>query len=186
MRANSGFTLLELMITVVILSIVVTIAVPSFLSLLQTNRLSGQVNQFVGAIHAARTEAIKMNRNVVFCHSSDGVACSPAPATGWEGWLIALAAPGAGGGAVANSIMASGFVLSNNIVIRTNNSIATNNSEIRFSPQGLVRTRTGTPLNGVIRICATNTPNNNARDMLIRSGGHIAVNQLSSAACAAP
>lgn len=186
MRGNSGFTLLELMITVIILSIVVTIAVPSFLSLLQTNRLAGQVNQLVGAIHAARTEAIKMNRNVVFCHSSDGAVCSAAPASGWEGWLIALAAPGATGGAVADSVMASGYVLSNNIVIHASSNITTNSSEMRFSPQGLVRSRTGVPLNGVIRVCATNTPNNNARDMLIRSGGHLSVNALASAACAAP
>lgn len=186
MRGNNGFTLLELMITVIILSIVVTIAVPSFLSLLQTNRLAGQVNQLVGAIHAARTEAIKMNRNVVFCHSSDGVACSAAPATGWDGWLIALAAPGAGGGAVADSVMATGYLLSSNLVIRANNTITSNNSEIRFSPQGLARNRTGIPLNGVIRVCAANMPNNNARDMLIRSGGHLSVNSLTSAACAAP
>ncbi|MFT5545135.1 Tfp pilus assembly protein FimT/FimU, partial [Rheinheimera aquimaris] len=42
---SAGFTLVELMVTVVVLSIVMLVAVPSFNSLVQGNRLTGQVNQ---------------------------------------------------------------------------------------------------------------------------------------------
>lgn len=191
MRGNTGFTLVELMITVIVLGIVATIAVPSFISLLQANQLSGQVNQLVGALNAARTEAIKLNRNVVLCHSSDGAACSAPPAGGWQGWLIGIAParPQTGipqTGIVADTAIASGFLLSNKLVLRTSSSITGTNSEIRFSPQGLVRTTAGAPLNGTLRVCLNSAANNNARDLIVRSGGHIAVNTLASSTCAAP
>ncbi len=186
MRRSAGFTLIELMITVIVLSIVVTIAVPSFISLLQSNQLTGQVNQLVGALNAARTEAIKMNQHVVLCHSTDGLSCSAPSANGWQGWLIGLAPPRPQTGIVANSVMASGYRLSDKLILHTGNSISATNSEIRFSPQGLIRTTAGAPLNGVVRICLTGAKNNNARDVVIRSGGHIAINSQTSAACTAP
>lgn len=187
MRRPAGFTLIELMITVIVLGIVASIAVPSFISLLQTNQLSGQVNQFVGALNAARTEAIKLNRNVVLCHSSDGATCSAPSNEGWAGWLIGIAPARPQTGIVADTVMASGFLLSNRLTVNTSESIADSNSEIRFSPQGLVRTTAGVPLNGALRVCLSETSiENNARDVIIRSGGHIAVNALASNDCAAP
>ncbi|MDP4945780.1 MAG: GspH/FimT family pseudopilin, partial [Alishewanella sp.] len=105
MRRNAGFTLIELMITVVVLGIVATIAVPSFISLVQSNQLTGQINQLVGALSAARTEAIKMNQNVVFCHSSDGATCSDIDDGAWQGWLIGLAPTDQSAGIVAGSMM---------------------------------------------------------------------------------
>lgn len=187
MRGKAGFTLVELMITVIVLGIVATIAVPSFMALLQANQLSGQVNQLVGALNAARTEAIKLNRNVVLCHSNDGAACSAPPTGGWQGWLIGIAPPRPQTGIVADTVMASGFLLSNKLVLHTSNSISGTHSEIRFSPQGLVRTTAGAPLNGTLRVCLHSAAaNNNARDVVVRSGGHIAVNTLASSPCAAP
>jgi type IV fimbrial biogenesis protein FimT len=63
----TGFTLLELMVTLAVLGILLGIAVPSFQSSLTNSRLTTAANDLVGALQAARSEAIKRNATHQFC-----------------------------------------------------------------------------------------------------------------------
>lgn len=65
-----GFTLVELMITLAVAVVLVTIAVPSFRKITLTNRLGTAADEVVVALHAARMEAIKRNSSVLFCSDS--------------------------------------------------------------------------------------------------------------------
>lgn len=81
-----GFTLLELMATIAIMAIVVGIAIPSFLTLIENNRVQTQANTFFTSLIAARSEAVKRNQAVTLCKSADGENCTTA--NHWEqGWL---------------------------------------------------------------------------------------------------
>lgn len=84
-RAQTGFTLLELIITIAVLGIFLSLAVPSFLGAIQNNRMSGYANDFITAMQLARSEATQLRRPVSVCASSDGASC-----TGdWEdGWIV--------------------------------------------------------------------------------------------------
>lgn len=89
MKRYAGFTLIELMITVAIAAIVLTIGVPSFRDMILNNTRVAQVNEFVGALNMARSEAVKTGFRVVICRSSDGVSCATDVSGIWEnGWLI--------------------------------------------------------------------------------------------------
>ena len=61
---RSGFTIIELMTTLVILGILVTIAIPSFNDLIVGTRIKGAASDIYGALTFARSEAIKRNTNV--------------------------------------------------------------------------------------------------------------------------
>lgn len=88
MRHSRGFTLIELMVTIAVLAIVVSIAAPSFSSMLQDNRALSMSTELQGALQLARAEAIKRRQDVVICkRNSAGTACNDG--TDWAaGWLI--------------------------------------------------------------------------------------------------
>ncbi len=70
LKKAAGFTLIELIITMVILAIVAMVAIPGFGNLIEGNRLVSGTNLLASSIKFARTEAIKRGTNVTF--SSDG------------------------------------------------------------------------------------------------------------------
>ena len=81
-----GFTLVELIIALAVAAILLSMAVPSFRTTIQNNRLITETNDFVSALHLARSEAIKRRARVTLCKSTDGAACTATG--GWEqGWI---------------------------------------------------------------------------------------------------
>lgn len=173
-RLTKGFTLLELMVTVAVLAIVMSVAVPSFVNLVNGNRLTAQSNEILAALLLARTEAIKRNESMVFCHSDDSINCTVPPAAGWQGWLVL--------GVVDDTPVASGIMLSEQTVMLSSTNVANAQvngvgHSVRFNPQGLLRSGDGNnPLNGVLRVCLPNTEMPmNIRDIEMRSGGRTRV-----------
>ncbi|MCK5616431.1 GspH/FimT family pseudopilin [Candidatus Pacearchaeota archaeon] len=77
-----GFTLIELMITLVIGGIVMAIGLPAFSSLVKNNRLATQTNSIVTALHLARNEAVNRGHKIRVLPIVDN-------STDWtKGWQI--------------------------------------------------------------------------------------------------
>jgi type IV fimbrial biogenesis protein FimT len=84
---QSGTTLLELMVVLAVSAILLTIGIPSFISIAASSRLTSATNSMVASLHLARSEAIKRNSRTVLCPSATGTAC--AASGGWhQGWLV--------------------------------------------------------------------------------------------------
>lgn len=84
-RSNRGVTLLELMITIAIAAILASLALPSFSSSLQSNRVATTSNEFLASVAYARSEAMRNNRGAVMCPSSDRSTCG---GTWQDGWIV--------------------------------------------------------------------------------------------------
>ena len=95
-NAQAGFTLIELIIALAIGVIVMTQAIPSFLSTIRDSHLTTETNKLVADINIARSEAIKRGVNVIVCSSADpnlfdGGDHDPdcGGANDWDtGWLV--------------------------------------------------------------------------------------------------
>jgi len=69
-KQSLGFTLLELMIVVAIIGIIASMAVPSFQSMLERNRLKEAAESLKSDLMFARTESIKQSRNIIVNRST--------------------------------------------------------------------------------------------------------------------
>ena len=58
-RSMEGVTLIELMITLSVAAILLSLAIPSFQQIAATNRVAGLTNELTAALNLARSEAIK-------------------------------------------------------------------------------------------------------------------------------
>ena len=88
MKRQKGFTLVELLITIVVISILLATAVPSFMQAIKNNRVTGQANSFVVNTQMARNEAVKRGASTTICAANaDMDACSGS--NDWStGWII--------------------------------------------------------------------------------------------------
>jgi type IV fimbrial biogenesis protein FimT len=85
---SSGFTMIELLMSIAVASILLVLAVPSFRYVTNSNRIAAEINGLLGDLQFARAEAIKEGRNVTVCVSSDGANCV-VNSTAWQsGWIV--------------------------------------------------------------------------------------------------
>jgi type IV fimbrial biogenesis protein FimT len=82
-----GMTMIEILVTVVVMAVLMAIAIPSFKNASLGSQLAAAANNLLASVQLARSEAIKRNTAVTLCASADGATC--AGSGGWEqGWIM--------------------------------------------------------------------------------------------------
>lgn len=81
----TGFTLIELIITLAVAAILLGLAAPSFTDIIKDSRLIAQTNEFTASLNLGRSEAIKRALPVTICKSNNQSSCGG----NWQdGWLV--------------------------------------------------------------------------------------------------
>jgi len=124
-RGQRAFTLIELLVTISIVAILAALAIPTFDSIALSSKLNSISSNFMASAQLARSEAIKQNKPVTLCASSNGTSCTGA----WkDGWVVLV------GGTVIQSQakFPNGFQMSDSLAGATS---------IVFQPTGVGATK---------------------------------------------
>ena len=139
-KKSTGFTLPELMITLGVIAIVLSTAVPSISSMIRDNALAKQLNTVITDIHYARAEAVKRDVRVILCRSASPNATTPScggTTSVWETGYIVFADDGNNSNSIYNAgtdtLLIRGQPASSGIKMRTN---STWNNNLEFNPDG--------------------------------------------------
>jgi len=83
-RSATGMTLIELMVTLVVLAVMLAIAAPNFATFQRNSELTSTANSFIAALSAARAEAMKRQLDAYVFPGSPA-----SPSEDWNGgWFV--------------------------------------------------------------------------------------------------
>lgn len=96
MNRGSGFTLIELIVTIAIAGVLLALAIPSFRETTLNNQRAARTNELITDLIYARSQAVGLRQQVRVCRTDAPAATPPAcPAgDGWEeGWVVVATGP---------------------------------------------------------------------------------------------
>ncbi len=82
-KKTTGFTLVELMVTLSVAGILLAIAVPSYRTMVQNNRLAAGANEFISSIESGPQRSTKRRTNIT---ATDNMVASIS-------WILSISAP---------------------------------------------------------------------------------------------
>ncbi len=86
-KTQTGFTLYELLTTMLIVGVVLALGVPNMQSFRQNSRMTATANDLHSSFYLARSEALRAKTNITICASADSMAdiptCGGGIAAGW-------------------------------------------------------------------------------------------------------
>lgn len=159
-RAVGGFTLVELLVTIAVAAILLSLAMPSFSDATLSGKLAASANDLVAGVTLGRSEAIKRNAVASMCVSSNGTSCGSG---GWEqGWIVI-----AGGNVIQKHAAApTGFKASSSV------------TKIDFQPSGVGSTQ------ATITVCrATPTAGSQERVVQVDATGRAYISRTATGNC---
>jgi type IV fimbrial biogenesis protein FimT len=189
MNKQYGFTLIELIITVTIVAIVLTIGVPSFQGMMRNNRVAAHTNDFLSSLNLARSEAIKSGWRVVLCPSTDQATCNGGTAWG-NGWIVFIDADANNNGILDQASDDNGTRdigagnPPNEFILRVHEQLAGNDTlvgngpvstYISFAPDGSTRVAGGNAFQAGTLTFGLCNSNNEQNTIVINSVGRVRV-----------
>jgi type IV fimbrial biogenesis protein FimT len=169
---QSGFTLIELMVTVAMVAVTLTLGVPSFRELIQNNRMAAQANDFLASLNFARSEAVKRGVRVTLCKSANSSSCTTSGNWG-QGWIIfvdsnnnAAADDGAGSILKVHSNLGASTLVGNTNIA----------DYVSYVSSGSTQLTTGALQAGTLTLCP-GTSGSTGRSIAISTTGRARVSQ---------
>ncbi|MGV3572732.1 MAG: GspH/FimT family pseudopilin [Ramlibacter sp.] len=178
-RRHRGFNLVEVAVTLAILGTLTGFAAPDMAEMIHAQRLGGVTNDVLQQLHLARSEAIKRNRRVALCTSSDGAWC--AEGGGWDqGWILFEDLNNSGTRESTEPLLERllpippGYRLSANAPL---------SRYVSYSPTGVARMTSNAFQAGTFTLCRHSLEPVEGRQIIVNTGGRPRVQKVQLADC---
>jgi type IV fimbrial biogenesis protein FimT len=143
---QSGFTVVELMFTIVVLAVLLGLGVPNFRDFVRNSRMASAANDLLADVNLARSEAVKRRVAVGVCSSASPLAdtaeCVDPDSPGeFRGWIVFVddLDPLVDEGTDADALRNNDEVILRRYVIRDSIATFANGSRLSFGASGFVR-----------------------------------------------
>jgi len=194
MKKNTGFTLVELLITIAIISVLLLVGMPSLKTFMQGNQLVASTNELIAAFNVARSEAIKRNGSVTVCESTNGTTCSVGTGDWQDGWIVFV-------DAATNQTSSGAICVDGNVgsscLLRSHSAFTDNQltvsgvdsansstviNSVTFNARGLPRSTTGTAQASYFSVCSLDDAGNtrDSRAVVLGLTGRVRVSDNSA------
>lgn len=152
MKKSLGYTLIELMSMLAVVTILVSVGLPMLNVFFDSNRMVSNTNDLVAGLNIARSEAIKQQSRVTLCQSSDNASCTGSGQ--WEdGWIVFQDPNGNATVDGGERILRLNAAVDGQVTIRSNDVSNLIASSVSFSSRGLPKALNGGAQSGTFRIC---------------------------------
>lgn len=163
-NASLGFTLLELIITILMASILLGVAAPSIWSVIESNRAAAASNELITSLNAARGNAVSRRRNVSLCTSGNGATCRAAADTNYTNWHAGW----------LSKLDATGEILDVNEGLNSTYQMSSTSNTIVFDPSGAITALAQVTFNLTIPSCS----GDKQRNIFVSTTGRISVRRV--------
>ncbi len=138
---QSGFTLYELMVTMLIVGVVLALGVPNMREFSQNSRMTGTANDFHSAFHLARSEASRAKTNITICASANSMTAGANCGGTWDqGYIVFVDTDGnIATGGVNETVLRANPAIADGVSMNVENNAA----YFSFSASGLGRSNVG-------------------------------------------
>ncbi len=166
MTYQKGLTLIEIFMTLVILGILVSIAVPSYNALIQGYKARTLSTEFISSLALARSEAVRQNTNVAMCAAAD--ANLNTCGTDWtHGWIVFV--DNDGNGDIANNA----DKIKVHSALEQGTTVTAASSNIVYNSRGFVKSGAGDYI-----LNASDCAGNDGRNINIANTGRVSITSV--------
>jgi len=164
---GAGFTLIEVLVVLALVSILMSLAAPSLAAMVNSMRLTVAVNSLFSSLMLARSEAIKRGARVVVCKSASGTACITTG--GWEqGWIVFHDANNNGKRDVGEVLLLQQQALPSSVRLSGNSPFV---NYVSYTAIGTTSYVSGAFQAGTLTACSESATQGDARQIVISSAG---------------
>lgn len=93
LQFEGGFSLIELIVTIALVAVLMSLALPAMQTTTRKNQVNTEVNRLIGELLYARNQAVTRSRVVTLCRSTDAVGCGGGASGRYDSGWMTYAAP---------------------------------------------------------------------------------------------